>query len=92
MDGGPTYNTGTGTDWASIIAAATTGIDNTLAITQGGSVTGSGIYGSQQTANVAASYPANQLNIGGAGVSGILSSPVLLLLGAGLLFVMVSKR
>lgn len=80
------------TDWASIIAAASQGINQTLAITQGGSVTGSGIYGSTQTANVAASYPPNQLNIGGAGVSGILSSPMLLLLiGAGILLVVAKK-
>lgn len=90
--GGTTSGTSGSIDWASIIAAGTTGLNQTLAITQGGSVTGSGIYGSQQTANVAASYPPNQLNIGGAGVSGVLSSPMLLLLiGAGVLLVVAKK-
>ena len=80
-------------DWASIIAAGTRGIDNTLAISQGGSVSASGnIYGSPQTASIAAGIPQNQLQIGGSGVSGILSSPmILLLIGAGVLLVM-SKR
>ncbi len=75
-------------DWASIIAAGTLGIDKTLAITQGGSVTGSGIYGSTQTANVAAGFPQNQLNLSGAGISGMLSSPMLLI-GLGLLAVLM---
>jgi hypothetical protein len=67
-------------------------ITGILAVTQGGSVTNTGIYGSTQTANVAAAYPPNQLSVSGSGISGILSSPmILLLLGAGVLLVM-SKR
>jgi hypothetical protein len=80
-------------DWASIIASGTHSLADILAITQGGSVTPQGVYGSPQTATVAAgTYPAGQLNIGGGGISGILSSPmILLLIGGGILFAMAKK-
>lgn len=87
------YDTGSSVDWGSIIGASTTSLEHILAITQGGSVTNTGVYGSTQTGNIAAgAYPTNALSIGGGGVSGILSSPmILLLIGAGVLLVM-SKR
>jgi hypothetical protein len=87
-----TYDTGSSVDWGSIIGGVSHDITGILAVTQGGSVTNTGIYGSTQTANVAAAYPPNQLSVSGSGISGILSSPmILLLLGAGVLLVM-SKR
>ena len=81
-------------DWGSVISGVTTDITGLIAVTQGGSVSASGnIYGSPGTATAAAqAVPYGTLNVSGAGVSGILSSPlVLILLGVGVLMVM-SKR
>jgi len=75
-----------------LINAGSSSLLKILAVTQGGSVTNSGIYGATQTGNIAASFPANQLSIGGAGISGALSSPMLLI-GVGLVALLVlSKR
>lgn len=87
------YGGGSGVDWASIIASGSQSLANILAITQGGSVTQSGVYGSQQTGNIAAgAYPANSLNVSGSGVSGFLSSPMVLLMVGAVVLIMVSKK
>lgn len=81
---------GGSTDWATIIANMLRGIDSTLAITQGGSVTPTGVYGSAGTASIAASgYPAAGI---GAGVGSIFNSPVILLGIVGIVLVMASKK
>ena len=74
-----------------LINAGSNSLLKILAVTQGGSVTGSGIYGATQTGNIAAGFPQNQLNIGGAGVSGFLSSPILLL-GIGIVAILALKK
>lgn len=84
---------GGGTDWGSIIGAGTTSLEHILAITQGGSVTNSGIYGSQQTGNIAAAQvPYGSLNVSTAGISGILSSPIVLAGLALVAFMVISKK
>lgn len=76
-------------DWAAILGNAFSGINNTLAITQGGSVTPTGVYGSPGTASIAASgYPAAGI---GASIGGLFNSPVLLLGIVGIVFIMASK-
>ena len=77
-------------DWTSFLTNAFKGLDNTLAITQGGSVTNTGVYGSSGTASIAASgYPAAGI---GAGIGSIFSSPVILLAIVGIVVVMASKK
>lgn len=92
--GAPTSTAGmTPQQIAAMINASSNALTRTLAITQGGSISASGnIYGSPQTASIAAGFPQNQLAIGGAGVTGILSSPLLLMLLAGGLLLMMSGR
>ncbi len=74
-----------------LINAGSNSLLKILAVTQGGSVTNSGIYGATQTGNIAAGFPQNQLNIGGAGVSGFLSSPMMLI-GVGLVALLVLSK
>lgn len=76
-----------------LINAGSQSIQRILAITQGGTVLANGsIIGSQGAAQIAASQvPYGSLNVSGAGISGILSSPVVLLAGAALLAVVVLK-
>lgn len=80
------------TDWAGIFGNLFSGLNETLAITQGGSVTNAGVYGSPGTANIAAAYPANAFNVTGAGISGLFSSPMILLLVGAVVLVMVAKK
>lgn len=87
-----TYGTGSTIDWGAIIGGVTQDITGLIAVTQGGSVSSSGnIYGSAGTATVAAGFPQNQLNVSGAGVTGSIGTP-LLLIGIGLVAMMVLKK
>lgn len=80
-----------GVDWGSVINDSTHSLAEILAITQGGSVSATGnVYGSPQTATVAAGFPQNQISVG-PGVFGNISTP-LLLLGAGIVALMVLKK
>jgi hypothetical protein len=85
---------GTATDWATMLAASSNALTRTLAISQGGSVSPTGaIYGSPTTATAAAqAVPYGSLNIGAGGISGILSSPMILLLIGGLVLVTMSGK
>lgn len=76
-----------------LINAGSSSLQRILAITQGGSVLANGsIIGSQQAAQIAAAQvPYGSLNVSTAGLSGILSSPVVLLAGAALLAVVLLK-
>jgi hypothetical protein len=89
-----TTGTMSAADWANLIASSSNALTRTLAVSQGGSVSASGnIYGSPQTATVAAGFPQNQLSVSGSGIAGALSSPmVLLLVGAVVLMTMSGRR
>lgn len=89
----PSYGGGSDVNWGQIIGQSSADLAKILAITQGGSYSATGnVYGSPTTASIAAGIPPNQLSISGQGVSGILSSPMLLLgIGAALLFVLAKK-